>query len=49
MGRKNENYSNFTTNEASCVKKCLEKLQRNDDDEMQVKYVVKFFISLDNC
>ena len=32
MGRKNKNYSNFTTNEASCVKKCLEKMQRNDDD-----------------
>ena len=32
MGRKIKNYSNFTTNEASCVKKSLEKMQRNDDD-----------------
>ena len=31
MGRKIKNYSNLTTNEASFLKKCLEKLQRNDD------------------
>jgi hypothetical protein len=49
MGRKIKNYSNFTTNEASCVKKCLEKMQRNDDDQMQIKYVFKLLSLLDSC
>ena len=49
MGCKIKNYSNFTRNEASCVEKCLEKMQRKDDHQMQIKYVFKLLTVLDNC